>query len=531
MRRFLMLVLRYFRAERVDLETREVGSVATEPKPLVIVASQGSTLRVVDRNAPAEREGIEPGMTLAEAHAGVPSLRVSPHDPAGDERALAWLGDWATRFGPTVHLMPPRAVAVDVGGSAHLFGGEQSVAEQALDLLAQRGFHATAAVAATIGAAYALATRPRRGTESATVIPTGEEAKALGPIPVSALRLDEQDVRWLYSLGVRTVSELLALPRPDLRARFGEPLTRRIAEVLGEIDEALPLHAPADRFHVSIAFPDPIEGGEMLIYAVRKLLEDASDWLLARLDGARRLALEIASECAPFALKIGLAAPARETKRLFALCRTALEGARLSGRVTGLSLEILETAPLPFAQRRLPPCEDVHPNAGKRAVDSIAARLGERAVLRMELVEDHRPERAFRLRAATRAGSSEGVRANHRGGRGARAEPGAVSRGRPPPRPTRLFKIPRPLEVRLDAEQRPVKVQGGGVVRVVRGPERLTGAWWAGRRRARSEALCAGDEERESGVRDYYEVEAANGHRLWIFFERGRERWFLHGVF
>ena len=47
------------------------------------------------------------------------------------------------------------------------------------------------------------------------------------------------------------------------------------------------------------------------------------------------------------------------------------------------------------------------------------------------------------------------------------------------------------------------------------GPQRIETGWWRGR----------------DIRRDYFRVEAAGGERFWLFRDRTREAWFLHGVF
>jgi protein ImuB len=459
-------------------------------------------------------------MTLAEARARLPGLRIATFDPAADEKALFWLGDWAIRFGPSVHVLPPRAVAVEIGGSAHLFGGESALAEQAKRLLTERGFQVAAAVAGTVGTAYALATSIGIGGPAA-IVPAGKEASALGPLKVAALRIEEGDVRRLQSFGVRSIEQVLGLPRADLRMRFGASLVQRIAEALGEADEVLPLHSPGARFRAALGFSDPIEGGEMVMHGVASLVDEAADWLLARLEGTCRLALEIVSEEGETSLEVGFASPAREPKRLLSVCRLALERSRVSGRVTSIVLEVLETAPMPFVQRRLVSGGVAESPGVGAVIDSLAAQLGERRVLRSELLEDHRPECAFRLRSAVRAiGGSRG--ALH-GLVGLREREAISWRGRPPPRPSRLWR-PRPIEVVIGSGLQPKEVQPRiGAVRVVRGPERLAEAWWT--------SPTPGVEEKERTLRDYYEVEATDGRRLWIYSEGSGGRWFWHGVF
>jgi protein ImuB len=45
------------------------------------------------------------------------------------------------------------------------------------------------------------------------------------------------------------------------------------------------------------------------------------------------------------------------------------------------------------------------------------------------------------------------------------------------------------------------------------GPYRVSGGWW-----------------KRLVERDYYYAETDHGDLLWLFYDRPRKRWFLHGV-
>jgi protein ImuB len=479
----------WLRAERAAAE-RGIPPEA----PLAVVEARGGALRVLDRSAAAEKKGIAPGMTLSEARARLRELWAVPADPAADEAALERAGDRAFDFGPCVHLLAPDAVAVEISGSAHLFGGERALAMRAARDAASAGFRAKAAVAGTVGAAWGIA---RFGSAEIAIVAPGGEAEALGPLPLAALRLDPRSSRWLAALGIRSVATLLDLDRDGLRARFGEAVSRRIAEVLGEIEELLPVHSPARRFRSRLRFPEPVEGGEMLVRGAARLAGRAAAWLFSRLEGARRLALDIEVEGGPTQrIEVGLAAPLREGKRILSLLRMRLDGARFLGRVAALALEVEESAPLALAQMPLLRFGGAFCSRSP-ALDSLAARLGEKAVLRAQLVDDWRPEHAFRLLPLTRVAASR-----------ERPPPPAAKRALPPC----LLERPRPVAVGLDEEGMPARL-GSERIRTVRGPERIASGWWSGR----------------EAERDYFEVEMPDGLRLWVCREAGR--WFVHGVF
>ena len=77
------------------------------------------------------------------------------------------------------------------------------------------------------------------------VLPSGQEAAALAPLPIAALRLAPETRATLRRLGFKTVGALLDKPRAPFAARFPIALLRRIDQALGRIDEPLvPIIAP-----------------------------------------------------------------------------------------------------------------------------------------------------------------------------------------------------------------------------------------------------------------------------------------------
>jgi nucleotidyltransferase/DNA polymerase involved in DNA repair len=56
----------------------------------------------------------------------VPELHVAEAAPAADEEGLTRLATWCIRYVPLVVVDRPDGVWIEVAGSAHLFGGEES---------------------------------------------------------------------------------------------------------------------------------------------------------------------------------------------------------------------------------------------------------------------------------------------------------------------------------------------------------------------------------------------------------------------
>jgi protein ImuB len=120
----------------------------------------GRAPEVVVCSRRAAKEGVRPGMPIAEARAIEPRLDVYEEDPAGDLRALKRLAQWAERYSPIVGLEDdpsPQSLLVDITGCAGYFRGEEKLRQRAACEFTEAGWAPRIALADTIGAAWALA--------------------------------------------------------------------------------------------------------------------------------------------------------------------------------------------------------------------------------------------------------------------------------------------------------------------------------------------------------------------------------------
>ncbi|MBL27961.1 MAG: hypothetical protein CMM50_10495 [Rhodospirillaceae bacterium] len=252
--------------------------------PLALIAPVQGVPRVVACGRSAEAAGVQPGMALADARAVVPGLRVFPDAPKRRAKALAGLAEWATRFIPWAATDGEDGLMLDVTGCAHLFGGEAALLDRLLAGLETLGFGGRAALSATAGAAWAVA---RFGGEAAAVVSEGGDRAALLPLPVAALRLPPTVVSGLGRLGLRTVGDLLALPRGPLADRFGPVLGDRIDRALGTAAEPVSPRRPVAPFLVQRAFADPILTPDSITAVLDDLLGELCAVLGARGRGVR----------------------------------------------------------------------------------------------------------------------------------------------------------------------------------------------------------------------------------------------------
>jgi protein ImuB len=124
---------------------------------LVVARQVKNALRLAAMNDAAARLGLRAGMALADAKAMYPALTVMDADPEADRILLAAIADWCDRYTPLIGLDPPDGLTLDITGCTHLFGGEAAFCGDIVQRLGRQGFAARAAIADTVGCAWAVA--------------------------------------------------------------------------------------------------------------------------------------------------------------------------------------------------------------------------------------------------------------------------------------------------------------------------------------------------------------------------------------
>lgn len=494
------------------------------PRPLVLTQRRGGALHVARVCPAAEAVGLRPGITLAEAQAHVPGLMALPYEPHADQACLGRLARWAERFSPTVEAVAPDTLLLEVGGCARLFRGEENLARQAVAGLRRQGFYAVGAIADTIGAACALATMSE---QEVLVAPEGQASAFLAGLPPASLRIDATVAEQLDALGVRTIGDLLMLPRSVLPVRFGPQLVLRLAQALGELPERVLPDRRAGPACVRRALDGEVSGLAELQQVAREALHELCERVFPRGEALRRVDCTLLYERAPPAsFSLRLARAGRSQRHLQELLARRLETRRCAAGVVGLTLTATETARWTGTQGDLfQPAVDRRQEALGELVDRLAARLGYAAILRPRLVDDHQPELAFRNVCVAEAGlAGLGAPPNRSvAARDAPGEPGAIGPGGAAlgrmRRPARLLSspwlIPAITTARGGAPEW-FELEGRGrVVRRAWGPERIETGWWRG----------------ADVRRDYFRVETEDGAQAWIFHDASRRQWFVHGWF
>jgi protein ImuB len=394
---------------------RPGGTVKTERDVL------GATkLGVVSLGARAY--GVRAGQTVAAARARCSELRVRIVLEEDVRAAIERVAEAALAFGPAVAFdMAHDVVWIEVGGCAHLHGGEHALAAAVDTKVRALGHVCRVAIAdgPRIASAVARFGHARKVGNAPMIVPEGKGAAAMRVLPLGALALDPAAAAWLDDLGLRSCGALQKLPRRSLGTRLGA----RAHDVMQLLDgeDCAPLVAwrPPEVPEERVTLEWGVNSVEALSFVAKALC----DRLAVRLEN-RALAvthLDFVLDLdralcgipgAPGSIDprhtfgVVLPSPIARAADLFAVVRARLEreslaapalavALRASGvsNVSGRTLDLL--TPEPKADRALP-----------RLVAEIAAELGPASVGTLELVDAWNPDRRTRLVpfGASRAG-------------------------------------------------------------------------------------------------------------------------------
>lgn len=466
--------------------------------PQVVVDPEDPHQRIVEADARVREAGVRVGMTLGAALAALPQLQPCVRDVVRERNFMRHLAGIAAGFTPRVSLESADGVVLEIKPSIGLFGGLRALCRALRDacradpVLAGSGAEPCFTLAPTALAALAAA---RAGARCFITDPAVLPAR-LKPLPLGVLRWPEEQNARLAAMGVRTLGELLRLPRAGFARRFGPALLADMDRLLGRRADPRSRLERQERYAGTIDLEHEIEEHERLLQALRPLLLELEQFLRVRQRGITALQCRFHHYRAPpTRCVLRLAAPEANAARFEALLRERLATLVLPAPVRRCELRGGVLADRAGTSKPLWAAGE-HGHGGAEEmpalIEQLRARLGAGAVYGVEAVAEHRPEKSWRV-----------------------AEPAPAST--PPPqgvaerrRPLWLLAQPQALE---SSRGRP---HHGGPLQLLMGPERIESGWW----------------DADDVRRDYYVAQDRHGSRLWIYREcAGTKGWFLHGIF
>ncbi|WP_084787803.1 Y-family DNA polymerase [Sphingomonas yabuuchiae] len=488
-------------------QRQPTAASVTHLVPMVLAEQLGQRQVIAAACPSAMTLGLTPGMAVTQARALIPDLDIRPADRAADAALLADLALHAVRhWTPTAAVSGSDGLWLDLSGVAHLHGGEARFCQRLVRFCRRFGLTARVTIASTPGAAHALA---RFGRDAILLVPGGQEAQALAPLPPAALRLTPEATVAANRFGLDRIADLLPLPRGPLARRLGVASVRRLDEALGRVPEPIVPVVPEETPVAKRRLLEPIGTAEAIEQVIADLLADMMLVLQARGRGVRTLVLLLDRiDGSVQRLAIGTARATRDVVHLARLFHLRIERIDPGDGIETMRLAATRIDPLGATAVAGDLTGEAAVPDVATLVDQIAGRVGEAALFTAAPVESDVPERAVR-----------------------RAPPLAAPTGWPTwRRPVRLLSRPEPLTgvLALLPDAPPRRFIWRGQVHAVvagDGPERIHGEWWR-----RDGEVWA--------VRDYFRVEDDTGARFWLFRRgdgvdaaTGDLSWYLHGLF
>jgi protein ImuB len=498
----------------LELDPRELWIAAYVPQlsllalagttgiaPLVVV-DEARNPRIVDADAKAQAAGVRIGMTLGAAFAAAPHLDARTRDPARELALMQRLAGIAATFTPQVSIEAPDGLLLEIKASIRLFGGLRQLCRQLREtcladaVFTGSGIQPRFTLAPTALAALAAA---RAGARCFITDPHQLPAR-LKPLPLTVLRWPEETNTRLLGMGVRTLGELMRLPRAGFAKRFGATQLADLDRLLGRRADPRRRLKRRERYVGRVDLDHEIDDHEHILRTLRPLLDELEQYLRTRQRGITALLCRFHHyRAAPTSCTLRLANPEASAERLQALLRERLANLALPEPVRRCELRGGALTERPLSSQSLWPVgEHGHAPAGEMPalIEHLRARLGAEAVYGIGCIAEHRPENAWCVVEPLLA---QNLSQTHTGHTDA-----------PFRRPLWLLGEPQELE---SQRGRP---RLRGTLELLAGPERIESGWWDG----------------ADVRRDYYCAQGVNGTHCWIYREcSGARRWFLHGIF
>ena len=514
---------------------------------LAVLEGQGDRARVVAATRTARKSGVRPGMTLPQARAVLPGLVARGRDPECERAAEEALLEVAEGFSPRVEDAGEGRVYLETAGLERRFpasASEEAAGRAMADAARAAGLPVWVGIAGSKLAARVAAEEGR----APTVVPTGEEARFLAPLPLERLTPEVRVATTLERWGVRSIGDLASLPEAEVASRLGAAGRALHATARGIDPTPLTPRRPPPVFREGMELEWPLVALEPFLFVARAALERLCRRLEGRGLACSRLELELRLEPEGHDERsVRLPAPTTDAKVLLTLLRLELEARPPGAAVAGFSFAAHPNEPRTAQLSLLGPAA-LAPDRLATTVARLFALLGPGRVGSPRAPDGHRPER-FELvpyeppppppvRQEPRRGLGlltvrvlrppvalevlvAGASDSEDGAAGEVAEPPAPSYGAARPRgpgeaAAGCDDVPVPrrlLQVRsLDPAARP---RIDGRVRVAAGPWRLEEGWWS-----------------EDPVdRDYWDVELSGGGLYRVFRDRRSGEWWADGVY
>lgn len=432
--------------------------------------------RVIQACPKATEHGVKPSMPFTTALQLHPELQLQTDQPDYQQQLLIQLAELCYECCAQIALAFKQGLLLEVASMWRLFAGREQHWQQLEQLLLRQKLSFYAAAATTPMAAYILA---QAGLQ--LPLASGRQVQQqLRQLGVAQLPLTQRQQQKLADVGIKQLSQMLAIPMADWKRRFAGEIATWLSQLTGDQPLDFKWFEPPDNFRREWCCLHEIHHSNGLLFPLQRILADLSHYLRRRQLATVSIELQLQHREQPATkISLRLAQPEHLVGEFIQLARLRLQNFSLPEPVIAMTVSASELV----SQQQLPTDLFAANNAqaltAGQLMNRLQSRLGQDKVQQLTTAPDPRPEYAYQL-----TGSNS-------------ADIDALPVGN---RPLWLLPQPEPLPAA------PWELKTA--------PERIASGWW----------------DDNAIRRDYFVAEDQQGQQCWVY-RTPENRWFIHGWF
>lgn len=452
-------------------------------KPLVVIDTHKNKRKIIAYNNLSKDYGIDKTISLSTALAMCPDLIIKERNSSQEKKLLNNLAIIGYQFTADITI-ENHALCLEISKSKRLFRGYNNL----LCLIHEKiSLHKIFAING-FGINPLIAKILCKNKFQKNLPNLNNVYKELNKIPAIKIT-DNLNTRKIFSqLGIQSIKDLIDIPISLLSERFNSDLISNLEILLNKKQQILCKFKPSKTFHDEIQYINGLTNKESLIFPMKSLLKSLNEYLIAIHCRCSQIIWEFTTPLnVNITMKIKLSRSKNDWSELLNLSRIKLDNINLPKVVEKVSLYCAD-----LIEDKKINNEIFNDNKNKsqykgNLVDSIVAKVGEKALFTLLTKNEHIPKKAgsitkFDMKQFFEQQTTENTR------------------------PLWLLKTPNPIKF-LNG-----KLYFKSPITILSGPERINDNWWENNQQL-----------------DYYIARDEEGTNYWIY--KSGVKWFIHGIF
>jgi len=471
------------------LSLNSLGFEFNSNSPVAITYQQ----KIWQCNALALESSIRKGMSVHHALMLNPNLKLQQRDIQLEVKKLQELSYWAYRYTSSVSQYKDDLLLLEVGKSKLLFNGLPHL----LNLIKREIFEFKIMV--NLG----LARTPKASIvlSHANHQTLSNSDSVLARTKLTYLEQDGKTIEKLLHCGFKTLNDIKTISDAELGSRFGQDFLIYLRQLWGSLADPQICTTPPETFHACADFAEPITNITWIQQQLDRLIDDLLHFTTSRQLLCRSFTWHFYHENNRLLETVHIAVSANQNlnSTFKELTTLKLENIKFDWEFSSITLSSNHLLPIQLFNGDL-----FSPKPKQRQFqqlsDKLVSRLGDSAIFRVTKESEHLPELANK-RLPINCTHIEEALANYQAKQPPKSE---VLKDQP------LWLLEKPTRL-MQRNRLPIFE---GHLTIIHGPNRISSHWW--------ETLQS---------RDYFIARQRNGRLLWVFFDRVKQNWFIHGLY